>query len=478
MIAQRGCLRAPATALRFWQKTYVLSLALFLAALFGGIAFIGWQNQEQTLASEVDKARSEQHFIAQSLSQDLAALEEGEFRLRAAALARSYGEYYSASGILIDLGFEGESLYSNIPDQNGEAPRETVEGEQVWSRVTLGAVPYLIVTSALPDGPEGYELVCARSLGDLQVAWERMRTTLVAGGLTVSVVLAGALYLALRSLSRPLERLAGVADSFAAGDFDARAHERSDDELGMLAESLNAMADAAEERIAEIERIADANARMAANLSHEIRTPLTAVRGYAEYVRLADITPEERNSALVAIVEQSERLQALSQSMLQLSTVEHVGIESNPVNLSLVLRHSVEGLMLAACKAGVSLSLDLDDTVCIDGDEVLLESLFTNLVDNAVKACDRGGAVRVSSRALKGSITVVVHDDGRGLADHELEKLGEPFYRPDKARSRAAGGAGLGVSLCFAITRLHGATLSYASEPGGGTVATVEFTGL
>lgn len=464
-------------ALRFWQKTYLLVLALFLAALFGGVAFIGWQNQQQTFASEVEKARSDQRFVAQNLAQDLSALEGAGANLRASALVRSYGEHYAASGILVEVILDGEVLYSDIPGQGGAAAPEAVEGMQAWGRVDLDGAPFLMVSSALPDGLESYELVCARSLEGLEEAWSLMRSTLVFGGVGVSAVLAIALYFVLRSLSRPLEQLAGAADSFAAGDFAARARKRSDDELGMLADSLNAMADAAEGRIAEIGLIADANARMAANLSHEIRTPLTAVRGYAEYLLLADARSEERNSALAAIVEQSARLQAVSKSMLELSTVGQGGADFFQVDLTEAARMAIEALAPVAREAGVALEDASAFPVFVEGDEVLLESLVGNLVDNAVKACAPGGRVRVSVVGGGGrSAAVTVADDGRGLGPDELAKLGEPFYRPDKARSRAAGGAGLGVSLCYEIARLHGALLSYRSELGRGTVATVEFT--
>lgn len=465
-----------ARTLRFWQKTYLLVLALFLAALFGGVAFIGWQNQQQTLAGEIEKARSDQRFVAQNLAQDLSKLDGAGANLRASALARSYGEHFAGSGVLVEVHLDGEVLYSNIPGRGGQAAPVAQEGEQAWGSTDIDGEPYLLVSSALPGETGGYELVCARSLAGLEEAWVLMRSTLIAGGVAVSAVLAIALYFVLRGLSRPLEQLAGAADSFAAGDFTVRARKRSDDELGMLADSLNAMADTAVGRIAEIERIADANARIVANLSHEIRTPLTAVQGYAQYLLLFDAKDEDRDTALEAIVEQSRRLQAVSQSMLQLSTVGLSGVNFSRIDLSEVTRRALEALAPAASERGVALEGPSTPPVFVEGDEVLLESLVGNLADNALKACAPGGRVLVSIELRDLSAVVAVADDGRGLFPDELAKLGEPFYRPDEARSRAAGGAGLGVSLCYEIARLHGASLSYSSKPGRGTVATVEFT--
>ncbi|MBC2890592.1 sensor histidine kinase [Gordonibacter massiliensis (ex Traore et al. 2017)] len=465
-------------SLRFWQKAYLLTLALFLAALYGGVAFIGWQNQQQTMASEVEKARGEQSFVAQALAQDLAAVEGGNTRLQKASLARSYGTYYAQNGILLAVSQNGEELFSNLPvGEGGDVALAAEAGRQSWSLRTLDNAPYLLVASALPGGLDDYTLVCGRSMEQLHATWARMRTTLVVSSTIVSVVLAAGLFLVLRRLAKPLESLAGVADEFAAGNYAVRAEKRSDDEVGMLAASLNAMADAAERDIVEIRRVAEQNARMAANLSHEIRTPLTAIRGYAEYLRIAEATDDERESALRYMMEQSERLQGIAQRILQLSSLEHDDVEFEPVELGGVVDQVAGSVRPLAGQRGVKVSVEPFSPVSVPGDAILLESLFTNLVENAVRACEPGGRVDVAIEARGTSVVVRVTDDGRGLAPDELARLGEPFYRPDKARSREAGGAGLGVALSYEIARVHAAELSFASEPGRGTAATVLFTG-
>lgn len=466
-------------SLRFWQKTYLLTLALFLATLFGGVAFMGWQNQQQTLEREVEGVRAEQRFIAQSLARDLGAVDGGGARLRSASLARSYGEHYGQDGVLLDVSQGGTSLFSNVPFAEGDTGPTVESGTTSWTIEKLGDDErYLVVASALPEPSTSYQLTCARSLEGLYADWDGMRRTLIIGCLLASVTLAAGLFFILRSLVRPLEKLARTADEFAAGDFTARATKRTDDEIGTLATSFNAMADAAERNIAEISRIAEQNARVAANLSHEIRTPLTTVRGWAEYLRQADASVDEHISALDCIVEESGRIQALSQRMLQFSTLGPDEMERAPVNLEDIVERAVRSVEPAAREAGVTLRASTLEHVRIEGDGVLLESLVVNLLDNAMKACAAGGSVVVDLMAESAGNGAVlrVADDGRGLSPAELARLGEPFYRPDKARSRAAGGAGLGVALCFQIAKLHGATLRYVSEVGKGTTATIMFT--
>lgn len=368
-------------------------------------------------------------------------------------------------------------LFSNLPGEP-ETPFTVAPGEgvQTWMRTSLGDTHVVVVKSALPDEFATYELSYARSLEPLLATWEQMRFTLVVGCAAVALVLAVGLFFVLRSLSRPLERLAHTADAFAAGDRSVRSAEVGNDEIGTLSTSFNAMADAAEADINEISRIAEANARMAASLSHEIRTPLTAVRGYAEYLRLADASEDERDSALRYVVEESERLQSIAQRMLQLFSLEADELEREPVDLSDVARRALRTAEAAARERGVEVRATRLDAARVAGDEVLLESLVTNLLSNAVAACEAGGVVQVSVIAEGSRVTLSVSDTGRGLAPEELERLGEPFYRPDKARSRAHGGAGLGVALCVRIAQAHNAQLSFRSQQDKGTVAETEFT--
>ena len=116
------------------------------------------------------------------------------------------------------------------------------------------------------------------------------------------------------------------------------------------------------------------------------------------------------------------------------------------------------------------------DACTVQGEAALLESLMVNLADNAVKACGPGGSVRLCARRETGRLTLTVQDTGRGMDAETLAHIGEPFYRPDKARSREQGGAGLGLALCFQIAQSHGAALSFTSAPGAGTTAAVIFT--
>ena len=111
----------------------------------------------------------------------------------------------------------------------------------------------------------------------------------------------------------------------------------------------------------------------------------------------------------------------------------------------------------------------------IYGNKILLESLLYNLAHNGISACQEGGTVTMATECIRGSICLTVEDTGCGISDEEIDKITEPFYRIDKARSREEGRAGLGLSLCKQIVALHGAEITFSSKEEKGTKVTVPF---
>ncbi len=464
--------------LRFWQKTYLLSLSLFLLALYGGIIFIGWQNWNQMLNSEIEKARSEQHFIAQNVAKDISATNQ-DSEVLPEALFKSYGNYYAQDGLLSQFIYDGEVLFSNFPifdDIGSLMPKEP--GEQLWTTKQIDEDLHVIISSHIANDQQSVVLVCARSLSEMVNTWGDMKNSLLVGSFAVSVLLALSLYFVLRDLSKPLEKLAGNANRFAQGDLNQRAEVKGHDEIQDLALGFNAMADTAVENIDEIKQVAEKNARMAADLSHEIRTPLTAIKGYAEYMRIAELTEDEQSSSLDYIIDESARLQKISQRMLQLASLDHASIELTPIKLRDIVQRAALSVQADIKKASLHLEIDPIPDVRIACDEILMESLLINLLDNAIKACmayPSGERIQLRTTLVDKLVIIEIIDSGQGMNADELLHLGEPFYRADTSRSRKSGGTGLGVSLCYKIAALHKADLRYSSAPGKGTIATLLF---
>jgi len=227
------------------------------------------------------------------------------------------------------------------------------------------------------------------------------------------------------------------------------------------------------EDITEKSRIDTVQTDFVANLSHELKTPIGAVAA------LADSLSGETETEVVwrlaeRIVTESHRMSRIVDDLLDLSRVEFGGTEEwTDIDLATVLVEVVSTNQYAAKRQGLGLSLTGSAELLVRGDRSQLISVFSNLVDNAIKYSEIGGIVNVSSTIKGEEIMVSVTDHGIGIAERDQKRIFERFYRVDKARSRATGGTGLGLSIVRHIVLEHGGAIDVRSEEGVGSTFTV-----
>ena len=227
------------------------------------------------------------------------------------------------------------------------------------------------------------------------------------------------------------------------------------------------------EDITEKSRINTVQTDFVANLSHELKTPIGAVAA------LADSLNGETETEVVwrlaeRIVTESHRMSRIVDDLLDLSRVEFGGTEVwTDIDLATVLVEVVSTNQYAAKRQGLGLSLTGSAELLVRGDRSQLISVFSNLVDNAIKYSEIGGIVNVSSTIKGEEIMVSVTDHGIGIAERDQKRIFERFYRVDKARSRATGGTGLGLSIVRHIVLEHGGAIDIRSEEGVGSTFTV-----
>lgn len=227
------------------------------------------------------------------------------------------------------------------------------------------------------------------------------------------------------------------------------------------------------EDITEKSRINTVQTDFVANLSHELKTPIGAVAA------LADSLNGETETEVVwrlaeRIVTESHRMSRIVDDLLDLSRVEFGGIDEwTEIDLGPVLVEVVSTNQHAAKRRGLGLSLTGSAELLVRGDRGQLVSVFSNLVDNAIKYSEAGGVVLVASAIQADQIKVTVTDHGIGIAEKDQERIFERFYRVDKARSRATGGTGLGLSIVRHIVLEHGGSIDVHSEEGLGSTFTV-----
>lgn len=349
---------------------------------------------------------------------------------------------------------DGEGFSRYYRDETGAVLMESV------CRLNIGTNVYFVSTYSDFSEVEAYCRRLWNSYGAVALA------VAVVGGLLL-------FWLAAR-ITRPIKQLTCAAQDIASGNYGKTVSVSGDDgEIADLADSFNTMSAEVDSRIRQIQDEVDRRNAFVADFTHEMKTPMTAVMGYAQMLDGYDLDEPERRQAAQAIYSEAKRLERLSLQMLDLVVYRHEDAETQPVALRDIGDQLKATLRFSSEKYGVTCTVELPEET-VDANPVLLASLLYNLTDNAFKASPPGAAVRVSGESTPTGVTVRVEDHGRGIAPENLSRITEPFFREDKARSRAMGGAGLGLSLCKEIAAIHGTQLRFDSEQGRGTVVSFD----
>lgn len=458
--------------MKFWQKTFICTLALFLVCFGSGIFALAVFFNGQLVENCENTCLAEQFYIAKSFSEDCeyTAATGGSVK----ELMMSYSEYYSGDGIILAIEYDGQTGGdgSVLADIAFEAEISDDEGERSYFQRRVDGKRYIFIKSGLEDGSITY----IKDISYLDEDWRTIALIFVSISLGVSVVLATVLFVMLKKLASPLAKLTAGTAAVAKGDYSVRTEVSGKDEFSELSEGFNYMTEQISDQIAALERVADQKQQLVDDLSHEMRTPLTSIHGYAEYLLNAAVGEEERIDALICIMSESERLGKLSQSLLDISYASNAPLSRSAVVLGEIFESIEKRFEMKSKELEVELSVEPTESV-FNGDGTLLELLFSNLTDNAIKACRDSDIKRVTVKATSENkkLTVSVSDTGRGMTDEEIRHITEPFYRTDRARSRADGGAGLGLTLCRRIVEAHGGAMEFFSRPGEGTTVKIKF---
>ena len=337
------------------------------------------------------------------------------------------------------------------------------------------------VRASIEPQANNYVLIVASSLSEVDSTLHRL---LLIASLVTALVLLGITALGLwvvRLGLRPLDAIGATASKIAAGDLTqrvARADERT--EVGRLGLALNGMlgqietaATAREASLRALEASERKLRRFVADASHELRTPLAAVRAYAElFTRGAADRPDDLKRSMSGISRESERMSLLVDDLLLLARLdEGRPLAREPVPLHEVVAEAVETAHTLDPVRPVE--ADIDAAVVL-GDRDRLRQVVDNLLANVRAHTPDGAPVRIRLRSVDDVAELEVSDSGPGLAPEEAAHAFERFYRADPSRSRASGGAGLGLSIVGAVTEAHGGRASVTSVQGSGATFRIE----
>jgi len=315
-------------------------------------------------------------------------------------------------------------------------------------------------------------LLLARSMAPIDAMATRVWLLAVVGTALALLAATGLGVLLVRRALRPLTRLAVAADDVAGGDYARRVPMPvAWDEVGQLSVAFNTMAAAVEDAFAT-------QRRFVADAAHELRSPLTALGGYADVLLLgAASNPRDLMAALETMRGETRRMTRLVNDLLLLARFDASAgtvatmLEAD-VDLVALLRDVYAGTHVAPSDRVVALHVP-SGPVVVRGDRDRLHQVISNLLDNAVKFTAVGGHIGLSLRRDGRVATLEVCDDGVGIAPEDLPRVCERFYRADEARSRATGGAGLGLSIVQAIVAAHHGDVRLHSTLGRGSTVVI-----
>ncbi|MGH2973463.1 MAG: sensor histidine kinase [Solirubrobacterales bacterium] len=292
------------------------------------------------------------------------------------------------------------------------------------------------------------------SAGESADAAQRMFDQSVRGVLVAAVVIAALLAVVVagvlaRRLTRPLEEVGAAARRIADGDYAARVPREGPEELVALADMFNQMAAALEEQ----ERM---RREFIANAAHELRTPLTNLQGYLEALRDGVISADRETYD--SLWDEADRLVRLARSLDALAEGEREDRPTSRIELDLAdtLEASVELVRPALETRGVTLERRWPTTLPARGDPDQLAQVLANLLQNAVRYTPDGGRVTVSGEVRPRSVLVSVANTGEPIPAAELAHVFERFYRVEKSRDRALGGAGIGLAIVKGLVEAGG----------------------
>lgn len=248
----------------------------------------------------------------------------------------------------------------------------------------------------------------------------------------------------------------------------------TNDEVGNLALQFNLMAAEIESKIQQLEEESLRQQRFVDNLTHELRTPLTSIIGYAELLQKIDYQPETFQKGLGYIYSEGKRMLNLNKMLMELTYYREGELTFENYPMRSLCQEAVDTIAFKAQEMAADIRIEGDDFVLPMAHD-LMKSVLINLLDNALKASEQGQVITILLTCGADQNSVAVIDQGRGMKAADLERIKEPFYRVDKARSRQNGGLGLGVAIGSQIIERHGGTLHYSSVEGKGTTATITF---
>ncbi|CVI72121.1 Signal-transduction histidine kinase senX3 [Clostridiales bacterium CHKCI001] len=304
-------------------------------------------------------------------------------------------------------------------------------------------------------------------------------------GIVLLLLSAIAIYAVTTKMTSPILTLANISNRMAHLDFDARYEGNEDDELGVLGKSINDMSQQLERTISELQKanlqlkkdieekiqIDEMRKEFLSNVSHELKTPIALIQGYAEGLQELADDPESRDYYTEVIIDEAGKMNRMVKKLLTLNHIEFGQEEliMEEFNIIELVKSVVDASKIMIEQKQVQVEMLTPETVTVIGDEFKIEEVVTNYISNALNHIDYDRKITIWTEDKGEKVRILVHNTGDPIPTEDLEKVWIKFFKVDKARTRAYGGSGIGLSIVKAIMDSMGQQVGVRNENGGVT---------
>ncbi|MBB4824366.1 signal transduction histidine kinase [Sporosarcina luteola] len=361
--------------------------------------------------------------------------------------------------------------YKNLIDKKDYPSLE--KGSYVLKRGYVEELGREVLGAIFPikgnDGLIGFIYIYV-PLADIQDVFRESIPILIAVGCLFFFILFLVVNRAWQSIFKPLQDLQHLSGEISKGNYSKRMHTVRSDEIGQLAQAFNSMS----QSLAQQE---EQKREFTSNIVHELRTPLTYISGYVHVLQdKIYSSPEEAEQYLSTIEKETARLNKLINDLAELNHLQAgmYTIERQPIAIAQLLLDTLDLFHFRLTEKHADVQLELEEDLIMEGDPQRIQQVFYNTIDNAVKYSDVHGALHIQLTRMDGYALYSLTNSGMTIPEKDIGRIGERFFRTDKARNRKTGGTGLGLSIVQEIVRMHDGSFKITSDETTGTTVEIE----
>ena len=464
--------------MKFWEKIFLYSLILFFLLFSGGgiilIEKIHSESLDTAIKSIMYKYLNVESvmYLNSDYLMDIDVNSESNMKNWVDIIINGYSvnnvEQYNTE--LYSM--ENKKISSDLKEKVTGKRTEILnakENEKSFIIRTINNRKYAFVSSIVSLENKDFKLIISKDIQYVYTERSNNYKFFMIIDLIMLIILSAGMYIISKKLTNPLVKLSNVSKDIAKGEYNIRAVEsKKNDEIGVLEHNFNLMIDVIENNIEELKYLNESKQRFIDSLNHEITTPITSIIGYSELLLKSNVSEEIKIKSLKYINSEAKRLETLNSTLLKLTLMREENRKLGKVELKEAINNVKNILIYKMERKNIKLNIKIENIDLVQ-DKELLEVLLTNIIDNSIKASNVGSWIDVEGYYGNNEYILKIKDKGIGIPQEDLDKVLEPFYMVDKARTRKNNGIGLGLSICSEICNMYNISLDIKSKLNVGT---------